>query len=185
MLVESQCKGNRCIVFGSAPDMVIPGSIDSSDIIMCANGGARIAVDLGLSINVLATTTYLYRGKGLRRSEQLTCQQMNGIKTNSLWVDNKVSPGRLMNVVRSVMYDSINVIGDVERSQIIVAACGQDLRASTGVFLICLAIVSGANSVMTVGISLSDGHYNMPWDTGKRDHIGEDSQAMGLLGMPC
>lgn len=183
MLTESQCKNARCVIFGSAPDIAMP-DIESDDVIMCANGGARIALDLGLSVNVLATTTHLYRDGKVAKSERETRRRIDGIQVGTLWVDTKSHPTALVKVLGSIKHDEAYEVNDDGRSEIINAACGEPLWVSTGVFLVCLATISGASDVIAAGISLVDGHHKMPWDD-RRDHVDEDRRAMELLGMPC
>ena len=175
-LIEPLCHGRHVIVVGSAPGAVLPPYQDR-EVVIGANGGAAVARQLGRMVDVLVTTSHLFR-RDASASEWFTQQSLSGLRVASMWVDIKNGP---MLSSFEVIGDRIQTVNPIQRSRIVRDACGSDLWVSTGLFAICLALVSGALSVEIAGISLHAGHAGQPRDRSPRHHVAEDSECLHLF----
>lgn len=184
MLTEPVCNNKPCAIFGSAPDIDLASirhGLLNNTIIMCANGGARIAHDLGYSVNVMGTTTYLYRSDA-SPSEVEIRESIQDIEVGSVWIDASSNPEMAKSIMPFSTRSRIIVLPSIERSEIVRYACGAPLRVSTGVFLACLAFASGASKITIIGINPgTTGHFNSKHNS-PRDHVSEDIAALSILG---
>ena len=181
-LVEPICRGRRCIVVGSAPNLVMP-TARISDVVIGANGGASLA---RRPVDVLATTSYLFRANGSTRAERETKELMRGLNVVSIWVDEKTGPATpAIDQLKELgcTWRHLYRVSPKARESVVVAATGQAHShwVSTGVWAACLAVVSGATSVIVVGVSLAPGHIGMSWDRAPRHHADEDGITLYLL----
>lgn len=180
---ERRLAGHHCRVIGSAPDAKIP-ALNPGDTVVVANGGAALAVAMGIPVDVLATTSYLLTARDTSESAALTLDSMRGMVARALWVDTKCGPVSAADLDRCDVryYDELRRVSPDLRSRIVRAAIGHDLWVSTGVFAACLAVASGASGVSIYGVSLSPGHAGQPESIGaRRDHVHEDRAALRIL----
>lgn len=180
MLTEPLCAGRRCVVVGSAPDLVLPDAM-SHDVVVAANGGAAIARDAGRVVHVFVTTSHLFRD-GASEQEMTTRSMLRGLCVMTTWVDEKNGPWTGPQIGESGMSPGwLRRVTPEARSLIVSAACGVDLWVSTGIFAACLAIASDAKEVILCGISMSRGHLGMPNDHSPRYHVFEDTACLTAL----
>ncbi len=171
-IIKRLCKGNKCIVVGSAPNLKLPKQQDG-DIIIGANGGAGIAKQSGLKVSIFCTTKHLFR-KSATKQEEESRKIVKGLSVSFTYLHSK-NDEKIQLSDFNISSETVYSINDEERLKLIESICGFPLRVSTGVFAVAIALLHGAKSVEMVGFSLDIGHFNMPWDKAIRDHIGEDS----------
>jgi hypothetical protein len=181
-LREAACVGRRCVVVGSAPGVRLP-AVEAGDMVMAANGGAGVAKRQNRPVHALLTTAHLFRAEATRQ-ELATLEAMRGVTVGSLWVDEQSGPAAHIGAkcrVLGIGYDVLQPVEPAARARVCRVAIGVERRISTGVWAACLALASGASSVVLCGISLDSGHDGMPWDTSPRDHVVEDGEALRFL----
>ncbi len=182
MLFEALCEGEHCLIVGSAPGVVIPDS--DFGCVIGVNGGAAIARDKGLQVDVLVTTSHLFRDQIRSATEQWTIDNMSNLKVDHVWADTKNGPLEL--VVKgceenNISYLDIFEVTPKDRSKIILDAIGVDLWISSGIWAVCLALSSGSSSVKIAGISLINGHHGAKTDNAPRHHVTQDGQCLDIL----
>lgn len=170
LLAEPACRGQLCLVVGSAPGAALPES--SFDVVIGANGGAAIARAAGLDVRVLATTAHLFRN-GLTAEEQATLDSLRDLSVEALWLDTKNAPA--WEVAQrwpalGLSADRLCAVPPVLRERVATEAVGFSRWVSTGVWAACLALASGAKSVTLAGISGQ-----------ARDHADQDAEVLAAL----
>lgn len=174
---EVLCRQRPCHVIGSAKGVEVP-SVSPGMVVIGANGGASIARNAGLRVDVLCTTSYLFR-KGRSESEQCTVDSMRGLHVRALYLD--VQCGYMPGLDEfDIRADMTNIVPQACRRSVTESACGAPYWVSTGVWAVCLAAVSGARSITVRGVSLTQGHSNIPdkIDTVHRDHVDADAACL-------
>lgn len=189
MLKHEQFKDRKCLVVGSAPSVNLPIGYKFEGPVITANGGGDIARSAGLAIDTLVTTSFLFSRRG-SKSEQATKVAMSGLRAKHILVDD-TADGQICTAQVLLNYgiNSTHLLDPVFmdpglRNAVTEAVCGRPLRISTGMWCICLALYGGASSVVTAGIDFrysSSGHYDMPWDDSRRDHVYEDNLCFNIL----
>ena len=145
--------------------------------------GANHAVSLE-KCDILVTTSYLFRDDCTDIQTEKR-KLMMGLGFKRVYVDTKC--GLLSSVLpcirrHNITWDEMVTVNPDDRAQVVVSACGKDLRVSTGVWAVCLAVISSPKSVTVTGVSLEDGYYKMDSDAPSRDHVAEDRECLrGLL----
>jgi len=144
-----------------------------------ANGGAGLAG----GVDILCTTAHLFRP---RRTDQenATLRLLTELNFRSVWIDTKNGPAAAVEnglYLRRSSWMRMYSVPPAARDEVVHHACGEALWVSTGVWALCLALASGAASVITAGISLDQGHEGMPWDEAPRGHRTEDQECLRLL----
>ena len=177
-MTESAMAGRRVVIVGSAPGVHVPPA-RPDDLVVGANGGARHAARQGRRVDILSTTSHLFRPDGATRSEQYTRRQLVGMRFAATWVDER--NGRFYPAGTGIFPGRIRRVSRRCRSWIVSRASGRDLWVSTGVFAACLAIVSGATEIVLVGISLAPGHAGLVADTDSRHHVTEDASCLRAI----
>ncbi len=172
LIIERLCKGNKCIVVGSAPNLKLPKRQDG-DIIIGANGGGGIAQQFGLKVSIFCTTKYLFR-KNPTKQEKATCKILKELSVSFTYLHGK-NDEKIELSDFNISSETVYSINDEEKLKLIESVCGFPLRVSTGVFAVAIALLHGAKSVELVGFSLDIGHFGMQCDKIPRDHISEDS----------
>ncbi len=166
-------KGKRCIVVGSAPGVRVPKKQDG-DVVIAVNSGAVVAQKSGRGVDVFCTTAALFNEKDNRNMQiRAGIQDFSVSLAYIYWYyGEKISLSDF-----GISAKTTHWISKSEREQIIKNVCGFALRVSSGLFAVCIAILSGAASVEMVGFSLTDyGHANLPSDSLEfRDHVAEDT----------
>lgn len=178
--MASACRGNRCLVVGSAPGATLPDA-DDYDTVIGANGGASLYRH---RVEVLATTSHLFRRGAVAKTEAATRQLLRGLRVVWLWVDTRNGPLEVAtDGLRrlGVEWSDDSAFDPPARAEVVVAAIDKDLWVSTGVWSACAAIAGGASHVAVTGVGLGLGHATMPWDASPRHHVAEDREAIGAL----
>jgi hypothetical protein len=181
-MIEPLCEGRDCVVVGSAPGPSFSFH-DPRTIVIGANGGASLARKYGMVPHVLVTTAHLFR-ESRSKQEQATYESLRGLCLHSVWVDEKNGPASTVSGKRfdlRLSYGRLRGVSPQDRADVVRRAVGESAWVSTGVWAICLAVVSGAKTVATYGISLGVGHAGMPWDRAPRDHVFEDEVTLRRL----
>lgn len=177
MMTEPICTGKTCLVAGSAPNFAMPKA--PYDVCIVANGAALVDGD------ILVTTSHLFRD-GCTNEEVSTRKSMAGRSFTSVWLDTKCGNGELASRVMQdrygIAWKEIRFVDEASRMEIVRASCGQALWVSSGVWAVCLAVVSLARIVRVVGVSLSMGHYGES-DNSPRHHVNEDRECLRLLSV--
>ena len=199
-LSEPLFTGQPVVVFGSGPlqDGLAGDSLAAtlrSRVAAGANAGIRYADSIHRHASVLATTSYLFRtappapptpapptptthhpSLAKDDGEQRSLAMMQGVSVSALWLDTQCGPAEPAEDAMAAIglsWGQLTAVSPRARSTVTVAATGIadcPLWVSTGVWLVCLAVVSGASSVVTYGI------------TGQsRDHSGADTRALDAL----
>lgn len=165
--VEPLCKGKHCVVVGSAPGVNMSAVSDLDAVVIAANGAAKSIIDSNRSVDVLCTTSHLFRDN-LSTDEMASIESLRNINVKSLWVDTK--NGDTPPSMSTITADNVYRVPPTLREHITSKVIGKPLWISTGVWAVCLALYSGASKVTTVGI------------TGKcRDHSLQDSEALDII----
>ena len=132
----------HCIVFGSAPEDEndIPVALlceeDLDYCIIGANGGAAIARDMGFDVDILATTSHLFR-ENATPMERKTVKMIRGMYVEHVFVDEKNGALDLdLFPVSSVYMHHIN---EGQRESLVEEVTGKKLWVSTGLWALCLA----------------------------------------------
>ncbi len=178
---EPLCSGADCLIVGSAPTLSIPEG--DFGCILGANGGAAIASQQGMEVNILATTTYLFRPRP-SDPDLATLETMRGLSVEKVWADEKGGPKTIAwdGCERyAIHFQRMEGVSNTNRSEVVREATGLALWVSTGVWSACLAIASGANTVTICGISLKPGHYDQPGELSHRFHADEDAHCLRAL----
>jgi hypothetical protein len=179
-VIEPMLHGRPCLIVGSAPGVRVPAaSAGVSQVVIGANAGAAVAQRQGRRVQLLATTSHLFRTAGASRSELHTRRRLKGMRFDVTWVDEK--NGRWSHQSSGIEPGRIRRVSQRLRSHIVKTACGRELWVSTGVFAACLAVASGASSVELVGVSLMNGHHGMANDSDPRFHVAEDAACLRAL----
>jgi len=184
---EELFRGKQVAIFGSGDEP--HWEKRDPDVIAGANGGAALAVDQFGRCDVLATTSHLFR-EGRSAEEDETVEELELLEPKSAWIDAKCGPigdnwlhfigdgpGAWAHLVEPMLREQVvreaaPIFIDVTAHQ---DAQRRELSTtrpwvSTGVWLACLAVASGARSVTTVGI------------TGEsRDHAAADRAVLARL----
>jgi hypothetical protein len=174
-LIEPLCKDSVCLVVGSAPNFRQPSIIP--DVTIGANGGASL-----VESDILCTTSHLFR-RACSDRERKTRDGLSSRYFHSVWLDAKCPPGAgALNSMASdgICHSRAHVVMPEDRSELVTRACGKSLWVSTGVWAICLAVVSDALVVTVTGISLGHGHFDENEDA-PRFHTSEDRECLNLL----
>lgn len=176
MLTETACSGKTCLVVGSAPNFAMPKA--PYDVSIVANGAAAL-----VDGDILVTTSYLFRD-GCTSQEASTRKFMAGRSFASVWLDTKCGNGELASRVMqdryNITWNEIRLVDEPSRMEISRSACGRAFWVSSGVWAVCLAVVSLASVVRIVGVSLSLGHYGED-DMSPRNHVNEDRECLRRL----
>ena len=187
MITYPEMQGRRCVVIGSAPGVKLPTET-CNDYLIAANGGVNAAKNR--YIDLLVTTSFLFRENNTR-AEQRTIEMMSYSHIGSACVYESAPLTGYYNWVsediRLVLWNTTTSFKHAYRDEVVTKALGTGIhtRVSTGVWAVCLALVSGAAEVVITGVGLSNGHSNIPWDKAARDHVIEDRQALTrILDMP-
>lgn len=188
--------GRRCLVVGSAPDVMLPADT-AFDCIICVNGSSWILNRNGPphppEVTVVA-------GWSTRTNNQVRIETQRiwrGLETRLLLF---VEAGATADEGRRVLdacgfrYDQFRSIDQLERAVIVGDVCGEELgwgkrddRVSNGIFAAILAIWAGASEVILAGFSSAGGHAYMTEDT-PRLHLQGDERFLSLadsLACPC
>lgn len=176
MLTEDLCKSKTCLVVGSAPNFAMPKA--PYDVYIVANGAAAL-----VDGDILVTTSHLFRD-GCTSQESSTRKSMAGRSFTSVWLDTKCGNGELAERVMqdryNITWSEIKFVDESGRMEVVRSACGQALWVSSGVWAVCLAVVSSARIVCVAGVSLSHGHYSRTDDC-VRHHVNEDRECLRRL----
>jgi hypothetical protein len=174
---EQKWKWARVVVAGSAPCLDVPSVLSiPHDLLIAANGAAAL-----LPTDILCTTSYLFR-ESCSPEELRTAESLAGLHFDIICLDGKSAP--VDKAIRALVqlgitWERIDIIYDKDRSAVVAESCGKPLWVSTGVWAICLALVSRAASVRAVGISLGPGHVT--GDTLPRQHVEADRECLQRL----
>ncbi len=182
MLFEALCEDEHCLIVGSAPGVTIPDS--DFGCVIGVNGGAAIARDKGLQVDVLVTTSHLFRGGDLPPIEQWTIDTMSNLQVDHVWADTKNGPLGLVEEgcdEHNISYLDLFEVTPEQRSEVIMDAIGVDLWISSGIWAVCLALSGGSASVKIAGISLINGHHGAKNDMTPRHHVLQDGQCLDIL----
>jgi hypothetical protein len=180
--------GKACTILGSAPNPVLP---KRTECVCAANGGVVLApVISDRVVDVLATTSYLFRPNP-SEVDRHTLAQMSGREVDTLLVGTKDGPMQRVIDGCKQMYLKYNRVIEITpeiRARVVLGASGMPLgdgvtpwRVSTGVFLACLAVVSGAARVVLSGVSLMPGYVYLPGAAVHRDHVPADEQCLRAM----
>ena len=184
--ILSLIAGRSCLVVGSSPTVGIPDYLATDiDVVIGANGGAAIAHDHGLKVDILATTSYLFRPLPTDQ-ETYTVKSLGGLSPDYVLVDEQCGP---LDNVRAAIWDrgiehsnEIYGVGVPNREDVVYGATGGRWWVSTGVWAICLALSCNANRVMVTGISPGvSGHHGMELDTLSRQHNEADKACLAAM----
>ena len=178
---EPLCTNTDCLIVGSAPTLSIPEG--DFGCILGANGGAAIAIQHGLEVDILATTTYLFRPRP-SDPELATLDLMRGLSIKHIWADEKGGPKTVAwdGCERyAIRFQRMEGVSNERRAEVVQVATGLSLWVSPGVWAACLAVASGAASVTICGISLKPGHYGQDGEVSHRFHVDEDTHCLRAL----
>lgn len=167
--IEPLCTDKHCVVVGSAPNVDMRNVSDPNAIIIAANGAAKTVIDSGRNVDILCTTSHLFRDNP-STDELGSIQSLQNVRAKSVWVDTK--NGDIPSSMSTVTDGASNVyrVPSILREHVTSKVVGKPLWVSTGVWAMCLALYSGARKVTTVGI------------TGNcRDHSLQDSEALHII----
>ena len=181
---EPLCADRHCLIVGSAPGTSLPDPV-YGELVMAANGGARIVAEHGREVDVLLTTAFLFRTDATRQ-EIHTQHLMAGVECEVVYVDEKCGSARwTASRLRSIGVTWQRIVGvpAATRNRITWWVNGALTLpwVSTGVWAACFALASGAASVEIAGISLGNGHAGMDWDQQPRYHVDEDRTCLRAL----
>jgi hypothetical protein len=150
---EPLCEHRPCLVMGPSRDQSRV-SMHPALVVIGANGGASIARNLGFTVDILCTTSHLFRSNSTE-AEQATVNSMRGLRVRQLYMDTQCGYLNRLDDY-DILADLINTVPGGVRRTVVREACGGDLWVSTSVWAVCLALVSGAKSVTVRGVSLTD-----------------------------
>jgi hypothetical protein len=187
-------QGSRCLVVGSAPNVVVPKP-RSGDRCICVNGSPYAAKQGGIDKPDLTIITG--NATALKNEHsRATVPVWRGLQTREVLF---VETGDRERHARSVLdgidfrYDRFSKISKWERAAIIGDVCGVELgignydeRVSNGVFGAILALWSNANTVVICGVSFRGGHNYIDTEL-PRQHINGDHaffECADRLGLP-
>jgi hypothetical protein len=181
--------GKRCLLVGSAPDLVLPDMARIGAVI-CVNGSGITAARLGLPVPALTVTTSALARTKDRSFRVETIRQFDGLETRNLlltWGDAEMH-AQALNTFQKAGYRprTCFTLSDDERAALALAVMpaenvltrGND-KISTGIFAATVALWAGAEQVIMAGFSLAGGHSYTAQNT-YRNHIGGDSAFFAL-----
>jgi hypothetical protein len=174
-------QGSRCLIVGSAPDVVIP-KLQLGDRCICVNGSPYAAKHQGIDKPDLTiingNTTSLKSEKS-----QATIAIWKGLQTREiLFVETGDRERHARSVIERVgfRYDRFTKISKWERAAIIGEVCGVELgignydeRVSNGMFAAILAVWGQASEIVMCGFSFRGGHNYIKAEL-PRQHISGD-----------
>lgn len=180
------------VVVGSAPGATqqlqqLYNTLDDKHVSYnVANGGLAIALSVGVSVERLFTTCYLFRYDSLTH-ERETVSRMSNCRpctVREICLDCQVGhPNDVLRWLSGVQLSFYSLLQFTRqhRDKCITRILGEPLRVSTGIWAICHLLTTGAKDVIVVGVNVDvNGHdrSNIP---SKRDHVLEDGLAVRTL----
>jgi hypothetical protein len=187
-------EGARCLIIGSAPEIVIPGPLQN-DRHICVNGSPYVAKQGGIDTPDLTVITG--DATALKNDHsRATVPIWKGLQTrDQLFIETGDRARHARSVLDDVgfRYERFLAISKWERAAIIGEVCGVELgignydeRVSNGVFGAILALWCNASDVVLCGFSFRDGHSyiraELPRQHVKGDHSFFD--CADRLGFP-
>ncbi len=151
---------------GSGPGAMVPPGFNT---IVAANGGVGIAKKAGKFVDILCTTSYLCRSFP-SPSEYASVKTWEGMCFLKTWVDiTGGSESQYLFRKHDYKFSShTDIFVDHQlRNEMVEKVCGLGLgwhsdpykRISTGMFAVCLSLISGCERVTFSGISLDPRHH--------------------------
>jgi hypothetical protein len=186
-----------CLVFGSAPNPILPRGFTSKWGLVTANasqsGLASLGVDRDPDVTIIT--------RQLSNKDQADLSALNalrGCSTRHLILTGQQASGvDCVNLLRKVDYRflRLDIIDQWQRSKVayqvlgqyVALSSGHEKKISTGMFAALLALYSGARPVVLAGISLSSAGHSYNELKTKRYHVRADAAALSLAcrqGLP-
>lgn len=176
-------EGRDCLVFGSAPDPVVP-QMASNGAIICINGSGSPVRRLGLrdpDLTIMSSNVTILK-KDVRVE---TIRHLDGLHSTHLLLfrGSEETQRRALDALQDAGYRCDDAATLADRQYVAIASglvpvsnilSRGDERISTGVFAVAVATWLRARSIVLAGFSLAGGHSYIAGDT-PRNHVSADA----------
>jgi hypothetical protein len=182
----------KILVVGSAPDIQLPQVERDFDLVIGANGGARLAADGGFKVDHLATTAYLcLTGTAYNHFVQ---ESWKGLDVDTVFVDEfSAKVTHTLPVLRraGVTFKQAVGISRADRAALVGNWTNTPWgdsdhevgRCSTGVWATVKAFDLGAKDVVVAGLSRVNGHVGSSVSENGIHHRADDAVFRALTSI--